>query len=139
MLSLVVILILQSLYEIKHQLGRVGYVTATGPKTSQTMQTTCAMPPHWCPVHAACMCCRTVLTVLIWKPEVVCEEVGHVVVQPLQHVQGIIDEEDCVIIAIQHPLEVVIPSKVGSQKGRHSSPVQSNEQVTWSTETCFHC
>ena len=81
------------------------------------------------------MCCRTVLTVLVWKPEVVCEEVGHVVVQPLQHVQGIIDEEDGVIITIQHPLEVVTPSKVSSQKGCHSSPVQSIEQVSRSTDS----
>lgn len=65
--------------------------------------------------------CR-VLTKLVRKPEVIREEVGHVVVQPLQHVQGIIDEEDCVIISIQHPLEVVIAMKMGSQKWSHSGP-----------------
>lgn len=40
------------------------------------------------------------LTKLIREPKVVSEEVGHVVVQPFQHVQGIIYKEDCVIISI---------------------------------------
>ena len=40
------------------------------------------------------------LTKLVRKPKVVSEEVGHVVVQPFQHVQGIIYEEDGVIISV---------------------------------------
>ena len=40
------------------------------------------------------------LTKLVRKPKVVSEEVGHVVVQPFQHVQDIIYEEDSVIISI---------------------------------------
>ena len=75
------------------------------------------------------------LTKLIWKPQVVCEEIGHVVVQPFQHVQGIINEEDGVIVAVQHPLEVVIPLKMSSQKRRHSSPAQSTEQVKQTAES----
>lgn len=54
------------------------------------------------------------VTKLVWEPEVVCEEVGHVVVQPFQHVQGIVDEEDCVVVAIQHPFEVVVSMKMCS-------------------------
>ena len=62
------------------------------------------------------------LTELVWEPQVVSEEVGHVVVQPFQHVQGIVNEEDSVVIPIQQPLEVVIPMKMGRQKGGHPSP-----------------
>ena len=53
----------------------------------------------------------------------VCQEVGHVVVQPFKHVQGIVDEEDCVIIAIQQPLEVVVAMQMCRQEGGHPSPV----------------
>ena len=63
------------------------------------------------------------ITKLIREPEMICDEVGHVVVQPFQHVQGIVNEEDCVIIAVQHPLEVVVAMQVCSQKGGHPSPV----------------
>ena len=63
------------------------------------------------------------VTKLIWEPEVVCQEVGHVVVQPFKHVQGIVDEEDCVIIAIQQPLEVVVAMQMCRQEGGHPSPV----------------
>ena len=74
-------------------------------------------------------CSEGAVTKLIWKPEVVCEEVGHVVVQPFKHVQSIVDEEDCVIIAIQHPLEVVVAMQVGRQKGGHSRPANSQKGV----------
>ena len=66
---------------------------------------------------------RGAVTKLVWKPEVVCQEVGHVVVQPFQHVQGVVYEEDCVIIAIQQPLEVVIAMQMGGQERSHSCPV----------------
>ena len=39
-------------------------------------------------------------TKLVREPKVVSEEIGHVVVQAFQHVQGIIYEEDCVIIPV---------------------------------------
>lgn len=76
------------------------------------------------------------VTKLVWEPEVVCEEVGHVVVQPFQHVQGIVDEEDCVVIAIKHPFEVVVTMKMGSQKWGHPSPVKlQNKKICNGNDT----
>lgn len=62
------------------------------------------------------------LTKLVGKPEVVSKEVGHVVVQPFKHVQGIVNEKHRVIIPVQHPLEVVIAMKMGGQEWGHPCP-----------------
>ena len=71
-------------------------------------------------------------TKLIWEPEMVCEEIGHVVVQPFQHIQGIVNKEDGVVIAVQHPLEVLVPMKMGSQKWGHACPVTISQKHTLS-------
>ena len=88
------------------------------PQGTHSRQTSLAQMAHVSEVSLLHEWC---LTKLIGEPEVVCEEVGHVVVQPLQHVQGIVNEEDGVVVAIQHPLEVIVV-KVGSQKGGHPCP-----------------
>lgn len=71
------------------------------------------------------------ITKLIWEPEVVRQEVGHVVVQPFKHVQGIVDEENCVIIAVQHPLEIVVAMQMRSQEGGHPSPANTTHSESY--------
>ena len=56
------------------------------------------------------------------EEEGTCEEIGHVWVQPLHHIHGIIKEEDRVVIAVEEPLEAV--AKVpGFQESSHWLPV----------------
>ena len=70
------------------------------------------------------------LTKLVGEPQVICQEVRHVVIQALQHLQGVVYEEDGVVIPVQHPLEVVIAMQVGGQEGCYPSPAH--------THTCTH-
>ena len=70
-----------------------------------------------------------ILTKLVWEPQVICKEVGHVVIQLFQHVQGIVNEEDGVIVAVQHPFEVVIAMKVSSQEWGDSCPADMCSEV----------
>ena len=56
------------------------------------------------------------------EPDVVGDEVGHVVVQPLQHAEDVVYVEDGVVVAIQHPLVAVCSQAVVRQERRHCCP-----------------
>ena len=44
----------------------------------------------------------------IWAQGILtCEEVGHVWIQALHQIDGIVKEEDCVVVAVEQPLEAV--------------------------------
>lgn len=70
------------------------------------------------------------INVLLWILDIVCKEVGQLVIQMPQHLQGIFNKEDCVVLPKQDPFVVVYTNCLVCQEWRHGRPRHDQEQMS---------
>ena len=66
------------------------------------------------------------LTLPLWEPEVVCQVVGHVMVQTVDQVEHVLREEHSVVVPIQNPLVVIQPHRLIRPERRQGRPAFSS-------------